>query len=224
MVAERHRIGGKSGPEVHPSWGVAVRVDHAAVPQCSRTIVSPAHEGAVGKNPTRLCVAGGHLVVGVSQRRGVRQGDRKHAAKRANAADHALLFDVLIVGKVASHVDVGRPIVRANAIATRRPTDDAKRSVHVVGRVGHAFAVDAHVEVAPRRGAAVITADVKAPAFAAVGRDRRTDVAACRLKQNEFNVPVWIEQEPDFITVKHVVAGPLTHALARVVPKGGWLC
>ena len=124
VVAEGHRIGGQSGPEVHPSWSVAVRVD-PAVPQRSITIVAPTHQGTVGKDTTRLTVAGGHLVVAVRQRRGVRQGDGKHAAERADAADEALTFHVAVVGEVASHVHVGRPIVRANAIATRRPADDA---------------------------------------------------------------------------------------------------
>ena len=110
--------------------------------------------------------------------RGVRQGYGKHAAKRANAADQALAFHVAVVGKVASHVHVGRPIVRANAIATGRPADGAQRSVHVVGRVGNTVAVEGHVEVAPRRGAAVVTADFKAPVFAAVGRHARANVIA----------------------------------------------
>ena len=43
-------------------WGLFVPV-RAAVPQCSEVIVPPAHEGPVGKDATRLPVAGLNLVV-----------------------------------------------------------------------------------------------------------------------------------------------------------------
>ncbi len=102
----------------------------------------------------------------------------EHAAERADAADQALTFHVAVVGEVASHVHVVRPIVRAHTITTGGSADDAKRSVHVVGRVGHAVAVEGHVEVAPGHSAAIVPADVEGPVFATVGGDRRSDVVA----------------------------------------------
>ena len=72
VIAESHRISKRcpqTAPEVHPIWGVEVCVA-PAVPQCSKTIVPPTHEGSVGKDPARLSVAGGKLVVVKGERCG----------------------------------------------------------------------------------------------------------------------------------------------------------